>query len=177
MTRSLYKRWLRISKNHMRNSDNFRQAVESPESWNLMSYFCPKNTFPQLKHYIPKIYLALLSTTSVKIHQMTYAIYESISHFSLLANVHQTFQCLLKLTKLFMSFFKWKVSFCSKFGSFFSVMRDHFSVLFSCKLSGLLLLTLKFTKFFMSFLEPTVFLQTLRRPSVSQNITLLYFFI
>ena len=177
MMRSLYNRWLRVSKNHIRNSDNFRQAVDSPKSWNLMCYFCPKNTFPQQKHYMPKIYLTLLSTTSVKIHQMTYVIYETISHFSMLANVHQTFHCLLKLTKLFMSFFKWKVSFCSKFGSFFSVMRDHFSVRFSCKLSGLLLFTLKFTKFFMSFLEPTVFLQTLRHPSVSQNITLRYFFI
>ena len=38
-------------KNHMRNLDNFRQTVESPKSWNLMGYFCPKNTFLQLKHY------------------------------------------------------------------------------------------------------------------------------
>ena len=29
-------------KNHMRNLDNFRQAVESPKSWNLLGYFCPK---------------------------------------------------------------------------------------------------------------------------------------
>ena len=59
--------------NSMRNLVNFRQAVES---WNLMSYFCPKNTFLQLKHYIPKIYLTLLSTSCAK------TIFETISHFS-----------------------------------------------------------------------------------------------
>ena len=37
----------------------------------------------------------------------------------------------LKFTKFLMSFFKQKVSFSSKFGSFFSVMRDNSSVLFS----------------------------------------------
>ena len=35
----------------------------------------------------------------------------------------------LKFTKFFMSFFKQKVSFSSKFGSVFSVMRDNSSVL------------------------------------------------
>ena len=34
-----------------RNLNNFRKAVESPKSWNLMG-FCPKNTFLQLKDYI-----------------------------------------------------------------------------------------------------------------------------
>ena len=57
-------------KNHMRNLDNFRQAVESPKSWNLMGYFCPKNTFFQLKHYIQRIYL------------ISPVIFETISHFS-----------------------------------------------------------------------------------------------
>ena len=45
------------------NLNNFRQAVETPKSWNLMG-FCPKNTFLQLKH-IQWIYLTLLSTTCV----------------------------------------------------------------------------------------------------------------
>ena len=36
----------------------------------------------------------------------------------------------LKFTKFLMLFFKQNVSFSSKFGSFFSVMRDNFSVLF-----------------------------------------------
>ena len=62
--------------NHIGNLDNFRKAVESPRSWNLMGYFCPKNTFLQLKDDIHRIYPALLSTTCVKIHQRTYVIFE-----------------------------------------------------------------------------------------------------
>ena len=41
--------------------DNFRQAVESPESWNSISYICLKSTFLYLKHYL-QIYITLLST-------------------------------------------------------------------------------------------------------------------
>ena len=37
-----------------------------------MGYICPKNTFLQLKHYIQRIYLTLLSATYVKIHQIPY---------------------------------------------------------------------------------------------------------
>ena len=44
----------------MRNLDNFRQAVESPKSWNSMGYICLKTTFLHLKHL--QIYLTLLST-------------------------------------------------------------------------------------------------------------------
>ena len=57
-------------KNHMRNLDNFRQAVESPKSWNLMAYFWRKNTCFQLKHYIPMVYL------------ISSVIFETKSHFS-----------------------------------------------------------------------------------------------
>ena len=35
-------------KNHMRNLDNFRQAVKNPKSWNSRHEFCPKNRFLQL---------------------------------------------------------------------------------------------------------------------------------
>ena len=45
-----------------------------------MGYFCPKNTFLQLKH-IQRIYPTLLSTSCVKIHQMTNDIFETICHF------------------------------------------------------------------------------------------------
>ena len=102
-----------------------------------------------------KIYLTLFSTTSVKIHQITYAIFETINHFPqhnssvfFLAQTLHTFYksnplkskfsdfplLVRKLNKFFMSFFKQKVSFSSKFGSFFSVMRDHSSVLFQLKI-------------------------------------------
>ena len=56
-------RYAKAGFKNYRNLNNFRQAVESPKSWNLMG-FCPKNTFLQLKH-IQWIYLTLLSTTSV----------------------------------------------------------------------------------------------------------------
>ena len=66
-------------KNHITNLDKFRQGVESPKSRNLMSYFCPKNTLLQLKHYVQRINLTLLSTTFMKSHQITYVIFEIIS--------------------------------------------------------------------------------------------------
>ena len=47
-----------------------------------MGYFCPKNTFLQLKH-IQKIYPTLLSTSSVKIHQMNYVTFHDTSHPSI----------------------------------------------------------------------------------------------
>ena len=138
------------------------------------------------------IYLTLLSTTFVKIHQITYVIFETIykSFFTtqflciFFAQTLHTFyksspsKCKfsdfpllgLKFTSFLMSFFKQKVSFSSKFGSFLSVMRDNSSALFQLKLymllrkvahqienfSNLPLVTLKFTKFLMSFLEPRV---------------------
>ena len=101
-------------KNLMRNLDNFWQAVESPKIGNSMCYFCPKNTFLQLKHYIQGVYLTLLSTTYVKIHQIPYVIFEIISHFS--QNDSSVFSQLkhynfsdflllaLKFTKFLMSF-------------------------------------------------------------------------
>ena len=60
MVQNLYKTDSRF-KNHMRNLDNFRQAVENPKSWNSMGYICLKTTFLHLKHYL-QIYLTLLST-------------------------------------------------------------------------------------------------------------------
>ena len=119
-------------KNHMRNLDNFRQAVESPKSWNLMGYFCPKNILLQLEHYIPKIYLTLLSATSVKMYQITHVIFETIrkSFFTqflcifLAQTLHTFYKSIpskwkfsdfpilgLKFIKFLMPFFKQKVSF------------------------------------------------------------------
>ena len=66
-------------KNHITNFDKFRQGVESPKSWNLMSYFCPKKAFLQLKHYVQRINLTLFSTTCMEPHQITYVIFEIIS--------------------------------------------------------------------------------------------------
>ena len=38
-------------KNHMRNLNNFRQAVESPKSWNLIGFCFQKNKNPSAKTY------------------------------------------------------------------------------------------------------------------------------
>ena len=68
-------------KKRMKNLDSFRQAVQIQKSWNFMSHFCPKNTFFQLKHYIQRMYLILLSITCAKIHQIFYVIIETNSPF------------------------------------------------------------------------------------------------
>ena len=113
----------------MRNLENFRQTVEIPKSWKSMGYSCPKNALLQLEHYIPKIYLTLLSTTCVKIHQITYVIFETIykSFFT------TQFLCIF-LAQTLHTFYK--------------------SIPSKCKFSHFPLLGLKFTKFLMSFLKP-----------------------
>ena len=111
--------------------------------------FCQKNTFLQLKH-IQQIYLTLLSTICVQIHQITCVICETICHFSqhnssvsfqlkhqILSTklAHQSthfksFPLLrLKFTKFLMSFLEQRISFSSNFASLFSVMSNS-SVLF-----------------------------------------------
>ena len=61
MEQNLYTKLIPDFKNHMRNLDNFRLAVESPKSWNLMGYICLKTTFLHLKHCL-QIYLTFFST-------------------------------------------------------------------------------------------------------------------
>ena len=117
-----------------------------------MGYICPKTTFFELKH-IQRIYLTLLSTTSVKIHQTPYVIILHKSFFTtqlvcfILAQTLHTFdknilsKCKFsdfplfefKFIKFLMYLFKQKVNFSSKFGSLFSVMRDNSSALFSAE--------------------------------------------
>ena len=120
-----------------------------------MGYFCPKNTFLQLKRYIQRVYLTFLSSTCMKIHQIPYFIFETISHFSRhnfsvffsVQSLHSFYKSspskckfsyflllALKFTKFVISFLKQKVRFSLKFGSFFSVMGDNSSVLFWLKL-------------------------------------------
>ena len=138
----------------MRNLDNFRKAGESPKSLYLLDYFCSKNAFLQPKHYIQRIYSTLLSTTCVKIHQMTYVIFETVSHFwwhnppIFLAQTLHTFYksslskwklsdlpvLILKFIKFLMSFLEPRVSFSSNFASLFSVMGHNSSVLFHLKI-------------------------------------------
>ena len=109
----------------------------------------------------------------MKIHQIFYAIFETIKSFFTtqilwIQIAHfQAFPLLaLKFTKFLMSFLKQNVSFSSKF----CVMRANFSVLFiaetlsvigkrsliKCKFSRFRLLAWKLTKFLMSFFKSRV---------------------
>ena len=156
MVPSLCKNWLLVSKITwgIRTISDKQWKVQKVEFWwatFVQKIICPKNTFLQIKHYIQKIYLTLLSTNCVKIHQITYVIFETISYFSqhnfslfFLAQTLHTFcrssssECKfsyilllgLKFTKFLMWFFKQNFSFSSKFRSFCSVMRDNSSVPF-----------------------------------------------
>ena len=62
--------------------------ITSDKQWKVQKFkiqsatFVGKNTFLQLKHYIHRIYLTLLSTTYVKLHQVPLVIFKTISHFS-----------------------------------------------------------------------------------------------
>ena len=133
-------------KNLMRNLNNFSQAVESTKTWNLMG-FCPKHTFLQLKHYIQRIYLSLMWSNCVKIHQITFVILETISHFSQLLCiflVHYVFS-----TKVAHQSANFQTFHCS----------GQSSPIFSCHFSN----------------KKSVFLQSLDLFSVSWEIILLYF--
>ena len=152
--------------------------MESPKSWNSMSYFCSKNTFLHLKHYMQRIYQTLLSTTCVKIHQTSYVISETISHFSrhnsslfFTSNItyfwkkyvdkkepskckFSDFQLLpWKLTKFLISFFKPPASFSLNIASPSNVMTHSSSVIFQLNILSALV---KFNKFLMSFMKPQI---------------------
>ena len=131
----------------MRNFDNFRQAVESPKGWNSMGYICAKNTFLQLKHYIQRIYLTLLSTI-VKIHQIPYVIFETISHTTQLVCIF-----LVQILHTFDRNIPSKSTF-----------------------SDFPLPELKFRKLCHFSSKKWVFLQSLDHSSASWDITLLHFF-
>ena len=83
-------------KNHIRNSDNFRQTVESRKSWNSMGhfsiitfYFSPHSSpvsfssnityFPQ--EYPIKVQIFRLSTARVKIYQIPQVTFKTKSQF------------------------------------------------------------------------------------------------
>ena len=88
LAKILYTKWGKIYiKNDswfQKSHEKFGQLQTSEKSKKVKCNRLPlsKNTFPRLKHYINKIYVTLLSTTCVKIYQITYAIFETISHFS-----------------------------------------------------------------------------------------------
>ena len=151
MVQNVYRNWLLVSKISLEIWTISGKQWKVQKSWNLMGYFRPKSTFLQLKHYIQRMHLTLLSTTRMKVQKISYVIFETMSHFSrhnfsvfFLAQSLHTFEksspskwkfsdfslLALKCTRFRMPFFKLKLSFSSKFGSLFSVMRDNSSVLF-----------------------------------------------
>ena len=124
----------------------------------MIGYFCPKNTFLQLRH-IQRIYLTLFSTTCAKIRQMTYVIFETSRKkiFFWKKSFFTTQLLCIFLTQTLHTFYKSSTS--------------------KCKFSDFPLLALKITKFLMSFFkQKTIFLQSLDLFSVSWKIILLYFF-
>ena len=124
----------------------------------MIGYFCPKNTFLQLRH-LQRIYLTLFSTTCAKIRQMTYVIFETSrkKNFFWKKSFFTTQLLCIFLTQTLHTFYKSSTS--------------------KCKFSDFPLLALKITKFLMSFFkQKTIFLQSLDLFSVSWKIILLYFF-
>ena len=143
----------------MRNLDNFIQAPESPKSWNLTGYFCPKINLSKkyilsakilYTEYLTFNYLCEKSP-SYLCHYITFHNTAPL-YFFLAQTLHKFYKSSpskckfsdflllrLKFTKFLISFFKQKVSFSSKFGSLFNVMRDNSSVLFLLKLYMLLI--------------------------------------
>ena len=110
--------------------DNFRQVVESPKNLNLIGYTFAKNKLFQLKH-IPRIYLTLRSTNCLKIHVILYVTF---------ANMHKSFF----MAQLFCNFLAQSLHI------FYNSSPE------KCKYLDFPLLTLKFTKFLMSFFKQKV---------------------
>ena len=122
-----------FKKLYMRNLDNFREAVDGPNSWKRMGYFCPKNKFLQLKHYIQRV---------------------SNITFNYLCEISPNDWCLFWNHK---SFFTTQPLYICSAQTLHTFYKSNLS---KWKFSDLPLLV--FTKFFMSFSEPrVVFLQNL----------------
>ena len=138
MGQNLYKNWLLVSKiicGIWKTSDKQWKAQKIEIQW----------TFLQLKH-IQRIYLTLLSTT-MKIHQIPYVIFETINHDT---------TC--------------QYFFSSKLHTFDRNIPSR------CTFSDFPLLELKSTKLCHFASKKWVFLQSLDHSSVSREMTLLHFF-
>ena len=129
MGQNLYKNWLLVSK------IIWGIWITLGKQWKVqkvafIGLHLSKKSFLQLKHYIQRIYLTLLSTNCMKIHQIPYVIFET------------------KRTK----------NHTTQLLCIFSAQALHtfYKSSLQCKLSDFPLLALKFTKFIMSFLEPRV---------------------
>ena len=114
------------------------------------------------------MYLTLPSNTYMKIHQISYVIFETISNFSWHNSsvfFFQTFGYFNESSpNSSCNFWNHKVRVCLNFASLFSPMKDDSSVFFysgqkyliEVKLSDFWVVGWKFTKIFMSYLRPQV---------------------
>ena len=76
MVRSIYKYWLLVSKTA------WGICTTSHKQWKVQKVeICSATTFVEKIPYVQRIYRTLLSTTCGKIHQISYVIFEVISHF------------------------------------------------------------------------------------------------
>ena len=140
-----------------------------------MRYFCPKNTFAQLKHYIHLQRVYLISPPVI--FETIYKSFFTTQILCIIQLKHYTFYKSSPSKCKFSDFpparvkdhqiphviFQTKRQFFFKVQIFFQCHRDNSSVLFQLKLYMLLTKVahqnanfLKFTKFFMSFLEKRV---------------------
>ena len=112
-------------KNHMRNLNNFRQAVKSPKSWNLMG-FCPKKYIPSAKTYT--VDLSNITFNYLCVDSPNY-----LCHFWNHKSFFTTQLLCIFLAQTLHTFYKSSPS--------------------KCTFSDFPLLRLKFTKFLMSFFK------------------------
>ena len=125
-------RYPKVGCKKYRNLNNFRQATESPNSWNLMS-FCPKKYIPPAKTY----------TVDLSNITFNYFCVDSSNYWCHFWNRKSFFT-----TQLLCIFLAQ------------TLHTSHKSSSSRCKFPDLQLLALKFTKFLMLFLEPRVSFST-----------------
>ena len=144
-------RYAKAGFKNYRNLNNFRQAVESPKSWNLMG-FCPKKYIPSAKTYTVDLsnitfnYLCVDSPNylchfwnhkSFFTTQLLWYLFSSNITFFLQKRKFSDFSpAQVKVHQIPHAIFQKNAVFL--LGSFFSVIRDNFSALFRLKLYMLL---------------------------------------
>ena len=189
MVRSWYKNWLQVSKITWGIWAASDKQWKVPKGETRRATFV-QSTFFQLKLYIQGIYLTVLLTTFLKIHQIPYIIFETITPFPdaipiyyfssnivyflqkkpIKKQIFRLFTTLVKIHQISHVIFQTKSLFFFKVCITLQCHEGYFYCIFSaetlhdidksstskCKFSDLPLLALKFTKLFMSFLEPGV---------------------
>ena len=128
---NLYKNWLLVSKIND-ESGQLQTSSGKSEKLKFDGLLLSKKYIPSAKTYVQRIYLTLLSTICVKLPEIPYFIFETISHF---------------LRHNSSVFFSSKITF---FRQKYRLLRYQTA---KCKSSDFPLLVLKLTKFLMSFFQ------------------------